>query len=644
MANTDPKMKVFFDEAELLLSTSHTLKDIFEVQFNTFPKNKAFIFDEKKVSYSEYKHLCLKYADSLKNALKDIPVDSFVALKANNSPMWCYTFWGLIIAGYKPFLINPISQKKDTEYLLSESGAKAIVLDGDDEYSIFSVNLKRLESNKEIEKEVWANQIAFSTSGTTGKSRIFVFTGENMVYQIYAAYCMPETSKDVMWDGDVRLIAMVPFSHIFGFVAIFLWYTFFGRTIVFPKSNVPEELVKTIINNKVTHIYSVPLFWDRVAKSVKDAISSQSEKKQKLVNKMIAYNNRDIARAEAGFAGSKLVRKSVQKKALGTYAKFCISGGSALSKDTLRTINGIGYPLYNGYGMTEIGVTSVELSPNVLDRILGSVGKSLTNIEYKIENGELLVKSPQIHSFTLVNGKMESANIDQEGYFHTGDIAEMIDGRVYIKGKNKDVIVGANGENIYPEEIETRFKDLPFTSNLAVIGVKEKSEEIPALILELPNRLERDQIDELQNKITEANESLPLAIQVKQFFLATEPLPINASMKIMRYQLKDDFENKPESFVKLSSGEMVDFTGFDEKEVSETVNHLIDIIADVLYVEKNKIAPNSHIVMDLGGDSFSYMSVVASIESEFNIEIKSEFIGRLNTANEFALYILKNKN
>ena len=71
---------------------------------------------------------------------------------------------------------------------------------------------------------------------------------------------------------------------------------------------------------------------------------------------------------------------------------------------------------------------------------------------------------------------------------------------------------------------------------------------------------------------------------------------------------------------------------------------MIDIISDVLNVDKKEIAPSSHIILDLGGDSFTYMSIIASVESEFNIKISSDMIGRLNTVNEFTLYILQNRN
>lgn len=649
MSMNDPKMKIFFNEADLLLQSSKTFKDIFDLQFKTWNKNKVFINinkDNKKdvVTFVEYRKQCLLYASTFISVLKDVEIGSFVALKHNNSPIWAYCFWGLLIAGYKPILINPITLKKDTDYLINQSNAKAVITDCDETYCVPTFKTSELEISSAPAKENWADEIAFCTSGTTGKSRIFVYTSENIVYQIYSAYIMPETTNDIMYNSDLRLISIIPFSHIFGFVAVFLWYTFFGRTIVFPKSNAPEDLISAIKENKVSHIYAVPLFWNKVAKTFNESLFKEKESKQQLVNKLISYNNRDISKNEAGLASFKFVNKKVQKKILGCNVRYCIAGGSTLSEETLKTINGLGYPLYNGYGMTEIGITSVELSPKVTIRNKGSVGKPLKNVEYKIENNELLVKSPQIHSYTLINGIKSPSNVDEQGYFHTGDIASIEDGQTYIKGKIKDVIIGSNGENIYPEEIELHFSNLPNVENYVILGVKRNDEEVVTLVLEITKQLNKEEIETLQNEIANRNESLPLAMQVRDFYLSTAPIPLNTSLKIKRYEVLDDLINRPETFVKLSSGEVVDFKQFDSEKVNETLSHVLDIIADVLNINKENITPKSHVIVDLGGDSFTYMSIVASIESEFNIQIKSEFIGRLNTPNEFTLYILQNQN
>ena len=646
----DPKMQIFFDEANRLLETKRTFKDIFEIQIDTWKKRTLFIFEDDKnrphkVTYAEFGSLCKKYAFALDKKI-DAPKGSFIALKMNNSPRWAYVFWGLLIAGYSPIMINPITLNSDANRLIKESGAKAIISDKDEELAVPCVNVNSLELSDELYPDTFAEKIAFCTSGTTGKSRIFVYNSENIVHQIYAAYIMPETTKTIMYQKpEIRLITIVPFSHIFGFVAVLMWFSFFGRCFVFTKSINPDEIVKMCQKYKVSHIFSVPLFWDRVAKSIRNTLALESEGKQKLIAKTIAFNNGEISRTEAGLAGSKLVRNKLQKKILGNKVVYCIAGGSALSKDTLHIINGVGYPLYNGYGMTEIGITSVELSPNVIQRNKASVGKPLFDVEYKLNNGELLVKSPQIHSEVLIDGKLEKAILDDEGYFHTGDIATIDeDGYTYIKGKFKDVVIGANGENIYPDEIETKFADIDLIDDLSVLGIPTKEGEKLALIIYISRRLEKEEVEKLENQIADANERLPVAMQVQEFYLSTSPLPTNASMKVMRYQIIDDLKNRPEGFIKLSHGENVSFEGYDEKDIKDISEHVIDIVSDVLSVDKKDIAPNSHVILDLGGDSFTYMSIIASIEAEFEIKIPTEMIGRLNTINEFTLFILKQKN
>lgn len=646
----DPKMQVFFDEANRLMASKRSFKDIFNIQIETWSKRTLFIFEDEKnrcvkIKYRDYEHICYQYAFVLKNKLANISRDSFIAIKMNNSPKWAHVFWGLIIAGYNPLLINPIMMTSDTNRLILEGGVKAVISDKDEQLDVENININSLKLSEEFKGEEFGHKVAFCTSGTTGNSRIFVFNEENMVHQIYAAYSMPDTTDTIMYQKpDVRLISIVPFAHIFGFVANFLWFSFFGRTFVFTKSLAPEEISRMCKKYGVSHIFTVPLFWDRVAKSFYDGVQKQSQKRQNLIEKFIAYNNGEISKTEAGLASTKLVKNKIQKSVLGNKVIHCISGGSALSKDTLRTINGIGYPLYNGYGMSEIGITSVELSPKVSMRNKSSVGKPLFGVEYKINNGELLVKSPQIHSEMLIDGKLEKADIDADGFFHTGDIASFDeDGNTYIRGKLKDVIISSNGENIYPDEIENKFKDVAGISELSVFGLKQGETEKLAMAIYVPRKLNNDEIKEFENNIAQANSRLPIAMQVQEFYLSFAPLPTNASMKVMRYKLIDDLTHRPEMFVRLNHGNIVSFEGYDENEVKKVTEHVRDIISDILNVPTDKIADSDHVILDLGGDSFTYMSIIASIESEFDIKISTDSIGRLNTVNDFSLYILKNQ-
>ena len=640
-----PSMKIYYKMANTLFEKDLTFENIFYIP-QLFSKDKvAFIYEVNshtiKVTYKEYLNEVKRYASTFDELLKDIKKDTFVGLKMTNSPRWCYTFYGLLMSGYKPLLINPILNKEDTNKLIKESGIKLIITENDDEYDVNHININNIVlSDKEV-KPCWANEVAFTTSGTTGDSRIFIYDGKALSHQMYSAYTMPLTSKDIMYVGDVRLLAMVPFSHIFGFVAIFFWYTFFGATLVFPKSINPDDLLNAIKKNKCTHVYSVPLFFERVCLTIKGTLAKESEKKQKLVQKMIDYNDGYITKTEAGIARRKFIQKIVRKKILGNSIRYCIAGGSALSKDVLEMMNGLGYPLYNGYGMTEVGVTSVELSPKVSQRLKGSVGKPLYNIEYKVVNNELLIKAPQIHIARLKDGKRLDSELDKDGYFHTGDIA-LIDeeGYTYIKGKSKDVIIASNGENIYPDEIEIKFKNLPYVANLSVISPSKKQEVV--LIVNLDRRLNKEENENLSNEIKKINETLPLAMQVKETYVSLNALPMNASMKIMRHKLIESLEKEPSAFIKLQDGRIYNFDKYDEKKVKDIIKRLTKIVSEALLIEEDKIGPGAHIIFDLNGDSFSYMSILSSVEEEFKITIPSSMIGKLYTINDFAMYILDN--
>ena len=222
----DPKMQIFFDEAERLMSSPKTFKDIFDIEIDTWSQRRLFIYEDENgkaqtVRYFEFAKIAKQYAFALSKKIS-APKGSFVALKMNNSPKWAYAFWGLLIAGYNTLMINPILLTSDVNRLIKEADAKAVINDNDEKLEVDNININSLELSEELNPDKFADYIAFCTSGTTGKSRIFVYNSENMSYQIYAAYCMPETTKTIMYQNpEVRLATIVPFSHIFGFVAVF---------------------------------------------------------------------------------------------------------------------------------------------------------------------------------------------------------------------------------------------------------------------------------------------------------------------------------------------------------------------------------------------------------------------------------------
>ena len=641
-----------YDMAEVLYDSKHTLRDIFEVPFKYSKKKEAFIYEDEEgksviVKYSDYKSLCLKYANAIKEALKDVKKGEFVGLKLSNSILWPVNFWGALIAGYKPVIINSILNKEDTERLLTEAGAKAILTENDEKYEVLSVNVKNFEVKEEIKSlDDFENEVAFCTSGTTSDSRIFVYTGENITAQVLSALDMPTESKTIMYtrEGKIRLLIMIPFAHIFGFIANFLWYTFFGMCLVLPKTIAADELIRVVKKYKVSHIYSVPLFFESVTKSFKNSVQKLDPEKKELITKFMDYNNGKISKREAGKASWKITKKIIQNMVVGNSVVHCIAGGSYLEPDTLETLNGLGYPLYNGYGMTEIGVTSVELSMDPKERNKGSIGHSLNTISYRIkENHELCVKAPQIHSFCLIKGKKVPAKLDEEGYFHTGDVARLDqDAKCYIKGRLKDVIITSNGENIYPEEIEKKFASVANMNHVLLVEGKSNGKQILELIIELKEGLDNEMMKKTKDEMNKVIESLPPTFRPQRVLLSSIPFPINSSMKVKRYQVVEMLKKDSKQFSDLSGSFKLEINEEELKKLRPIIKRVIEFYREALAQDDIKIEQHDHFILDLGGDSFSYMTVVSLVEEEYNLVIPSEELGKLNTPIEFALYISKN--
>ena len=649
----------FIDQYKTLMNTSMTMRDIYETFTSAHLHEKCCIyFDEddkiRSYTYAKYKDNVWFLAKRLSTIFSGIPAGSIVGLKLKNSPIWPLMFWAILMTGHPVLLIAANLKHENAENLLRDANAKAIIANEEEEYSVpsFRVNNVRNAEEDRSFAAPWANEVLFCSSGTTGNIKMMVMNGENLCNQIAAAANIPSKGTSLMHPGKIRILAMIPFHHVFGFVAVFLWFNFYGKTLVYPTSNASNDLLKAIKKGKCTHVFSVPLFWDGISQQLERSVSQQKPSTQEMIKRMLTYNNHQISREEAGFASTKFFNNIMKKKLLGKQIEFCISGGGYLLPKTSSLINGMGYALNNGYGMTEIGVTSVEQSSKVETRVLCSIGMPFAGIEYKIvpndstkENeGELLIKSKTIHTEEIING-VRSKTVLDNGYFHTGDIASKDNaGRFYIKGRIKDTIIGANGENVYPDEIESYFRDIKHINNLAVFGINEKNTEKIILVVDLENNVTNDDISSIKNDIDSVNASLPNEKRISGALIYKKSLPIANNMKVKRFVLKNEYKTNPENFLSFDgkgiAKEAVSFDGYDLKDVETIMKKVKKLFSKTLYLPEFKIENNASWADDLGGDSMSYVTMVQELNQIFKISIPTDKYGKLLTVEDFTKEIL----
>ena len=648
----------FMGATEKLSSTSQTFEDIYNAIMERNPQAWASIhFDESgrpmHTTYDETKNQVFRTASKLSRLLSNTARGTVVGLKLKNSPRWGVFYWAILMCGHSPLVIDARLAKENTNNLLSQSGAVALIANDEEEFVVPSYRVNEI-LNEEADygfNPDWADTCLFCSSGTTGAAKMMVFHGHNFVAQILASLSIPGHTDDLMYPSPIRILAMLPLHHIFGFVAVFLWYSYYGKTIVYPSSMATSDLLYACQKGGCTHIYSVPLFWDGVAQTVSRTIANLKPSTSDTAEKMIAYNTHKISRREAGFIAAKLAKGKFQKKVLGTKVRYCISGGGFLSPKTLALINGLGYPLYNGFGMTEVGITSVEQSPRVENRLKGSIGRPFHGIEYKIDKkpgqtqGELMIRSPITHEEEIIGGVRRPTPLE-DGYFRTGDIASMdAQGNYYLKGRIKDTIILANGENVFPDEIEYYFKDVANLNNCVCLGavLPKESEEKIVLVCEVDNGVDEAKIEKILADIKSINDTLPNEKKIQKILIDKRPLPMSGSMKVKRFLVKEAIEKGSSDFLGFGEEEKkaaVSFEGYDPEKVQNVLSRIKKIWGKVLMLPEFKIDDDAIWNTDLGGDSMSYIEMCQALDKEFKISIPENLYGVLGSPNDFAKTIL----
>lgn len=601
--------------------------------------------------YYKYRKHVFEFASAIASLLYQQPKNRVIGLKVANCPRWCEMFWAILMCGYKPLLIDAKTSKEGTENLLKQTNAIAIVTDDMYLYSTTKFSIYDIveEHPNYSFTPTWENEVIFCSSGTTGDVKMMVYNGENLIHQIAESLEMGESTVDLMYPkklGKLKILAMIPLHHIFGFVAVFLWFTFYGKTLVFPASNSSKDLLSLCAKRKVTHIFSVPLFWDGITTALERKKAMMEPKRQEIMDKMIGYHTGKLSKEDAKLGASKIALRKVQKNLLGTHVRYCISGGGYLNNHTATIINGLGYNLYNGYGMTEIGVTSVELSPNVDDRLKCSIGKPLHGVEYKIQEdesgsgkGELLIKSKAIHIREIIGGKEAPSSIDSEGYFHSGDIAEKdATGRYYIRGRMKDVIVNANGENIFPDELEIYFQGLDRVNKLCIFGKRKEgtTDEAIVLVLEVDNHIKEDEIKALKEKVKTIEDDLPHGVKIDELYFARNKLPLANSMKVKRFQVKKAIETGSKDYISLDDNNQKKISKKIPQEVLDKyLDDMRAVFSEVLILPLFKIENDAHWINDLGGDSMNYVELIQKVNDKFKVNIPESKYGKLTCVLDF---------
>ena len=624
----------------------------FEYLFNVTCDQENRIFGEYidnfkivSVSYKELKSYSLKMASFFDASIKD-KKNSFVGLYLENSINWVASFWGLLLSGYKVALLNPKLPYEVNKQVIKSLGINTVIASNtifkDVNTIIIDANNKFIDNVlacEELRVKASANEIAICSTATSLNIKICIYTGYDITYQVLNAKSIIKANNMVKkhYQGRLKVLAFLPFYHIFGLIAAYFWFSLFGRTFVFLKDYAPETILNTIRRHNVTHVFAVPLLWNTIAKEVEKKIDAQDEARIKKIKKWMGRSIKiQSVFPTLGMKFSRKIFKEIIDKTLGDSIKFLISGGGEVADQTLLLVNAIGYPLFNGYGSTEIGITSVELRKKAKYRVLGTVGKPFKSVQYKIEDDCLLVKGTSTCSkIVYIDGNVQKLNKDE--WYQTCDIAKIDNkGYYYISGRLDDVYVASTGEKYNPDLIEKQCL-LKEVSNFSILNLKNKLtlivqvEEDASLLAKVNVKTE---VEAVVNRLR--SEGYPLF----NVYFTTDPLMNKNAIKVSRKLLTKNIDN---GIITLHDFSLICSSDITEEAIEdEIVNKVSQVFSEVLNKDIKEIGLNQHFIFDLGGTSLDYISLLVKLKAAFNIEFNFDDAS-MATIKQFSKYIMNNK-
>ena len=368
------------------------------------------------------------------------------------------------------------------------------------------------------------------TSGTTGYSKGVMLPYRSLWSNI--AYChemLPVRPSD-------HIVSMLPLGHVFGMVYDFLYGFSAGAHLYFlTRMPSPKIIAQSFSEIKPRVISCVPLIVEKIIK--KNILPPIDNKIGKLLLRMPIVNDK--------------IKADMRKKAMDVFGgnfDEIIIGGAPFNADVERFLKQIGFPYTIAYGMTECGPIICSSRWETLK--LASCGKATTRMEVKIDSpdpqnvaGEIICRGTNLMLGYYKNADATSQIIDVNGWLHTGDLATMdADGYVTVRGRSKNMLLTSSGQNIYPEEIESKLNNMPYVSESLIVLQHDK---LVALIYPdfddaFAHGLQQADIEKaMEANRNELNLLLPTYCQITKVKIHFEEFEKTAKKSIKRFMYQE---------------------------------------------------------------------------------------------------------
>lgn len=493
----------------------------------------------------------------------------------------------------------------------------------------------------------------FYTSGTTGAPKGVPLSHQNLVFQLNALRTI-----GLVTDKE-RVLLPLPLHHVYSFVVGMLAPLVLGLALVLPQSLTGPQIIRALREGQVTFIVGVPRLYSALYLGIKTRFSSQGVvvgQFFKAIVCLLVWQQRHF-----GWNLGKWLLFPIHRQLAPKLQKMA-SGGAALNPKLAWDLQGLGWQVAIGYGLTETSPMLTFNPPGT--RKLDSVGKPIPGVEIRIDTsvslgegrlalgtsekdkaysvGEILVRGPGVFAgYHHLPEKTQDAFVN--GWFRTGDLGRFDkEGYLYILGRVSTLIVTEGGENIQPEEVEEAYQANPA---IREIGVLQREGRLVAVIVPELSAIhqqdwqEKADIDQsIRNALTQISKQLPSYQHLSDYVLTRESLPKTRLGKIRRHLLSQYFdrarqgsqspETKAVGPLPLEEMSDQDLTLLENPMSRRVWEWLAERYSD------RPLTPDTSPALDLEVDSLEWLNLSLEIHDRTGIELGEEAIGRIETVRD----------
>jgi long-chain acyl-CoA synthetase len=584
-----------------------------------------------------------------------------VAILADNDARWIGAYLGALRIGAVAVPLDTAYKAPQIGTVLDNSGAKLlytslryldaaragaalvpggppgiILLAGDAPPGVTDARV--LEADRPIPPaanvEAEAMAVMLYTSGTTADPKGVVLTHANLDAERQAAFAVVNVTK------DDAILGVLPLFHALAQMANLLLPLAVGARVVFLETISSTSLVSALGSRGISIFACVPQFFYLIHQRVMSEVKRKGPVARGFLRFVIAGNVR--LRDLTGLNPARRILGRIHRP-LGARMRLFVTGGSKFDPAISRDLYGLGFTILNAYGLTETSGGATIVRPD--DRFNESVGQPFPGVEIAIapeaalgdqddgrNDGEVLIRGPIVMR-EYFNRPDATGEALKDGWLHTGDLGRLDDkGRLYITGRKKEIIVLSSGKNLYPEELESHYRQSAFIKELCVLGLSRPgepaSERLHAVVVPDEDVMRARGVVNLKEllrfEIESLSVQLPAHKRILSYDITLEPLPRTTTGKIRRHEIERRLRARTAEAgaADAGGGREAPLSGADATWAADPAN--ADTLAMIARRLDRAVRPDANLELDLGLDSMERVELLTLVEQRRGTRVPAD--------------------